>query len=420
VSTFERYGFRWNRLPVAAVASATPATRVREAAVAAFGQRVRALRTERGWSLAHLAGAIPCDKGHLSRIETGGRRPTAELARRIDDVLDARGDVVAAAHLDAVAADDPKPWETAELLRRVQADDAAPATIESLHATVFELCCVYATRPPAELRTEAHGWMRELARLLHRPVGLTAHRELLTAAGWLALLVGCVEYDMGMRAGAEATRTAARQLGEEAGHPEIVAWSHEMAAWFALTQSRYRGVLKAARTGQAVAPAGSAAVQLAAQEAKAFARLGDVAGVRDALDRGRALLDGTATPDRPDHHFVVDPDKWDFYAMDAYRLAGNDELAAHHARTVLTLGAGPDGEKAPMRMAEARLTLAAVAARAGDLEQAVTTGVGALGAGRKSLPSLLMVAGELDVELHRRFPNESSADDFRDALREVG
>jgi transcriptional regulator with XRE-family HTH domain len=388
--------------------------------VASFGQRVRALRTERGWSLAELAAAVPCDKGHLSRIETGARRPTAELARRIDQVLDARGDVVAVAHLDVVAADDIRPWETAELLQRVQASDTAPATIDSLHAAVFELCCQYATRPAVELRIEAHGWMREVARLLHRPTRLAAHRELLTAAGWLALLVGCVEYDMGMRAGAEATRVAARELGLEAGHPEIVAWSHEMGAWFALTQSRYRGVLTAAQTGQAVAPHGSAAVQLAGQEAKAFARLGDVAGVRDALDRGRSLLDAMATPDRPDHHFVVDPDKWDFYAMDAYRLAGDDGLAAHHARAVLTLGAAPDGEKAPMRMAEARLTLAAVAARAGDLEQAVATGVDALGAGRKSLPSLLMVAGELDVELHRRFPNESAADDFRDALREVG
>ncbi|WP_412749135.1 helix-turn-helix domain-containing protein [Krasilnikovia sp. M28-CT-15] len=388
--------------------------------MAAFGQRVRALRNERGLSLAELAAAIPCDKGHLSRIENGARRPTAELAHRIDDVLGARGDVVAASHLDVVAANDVRPWETAELLSRLRANDAAPPSIEALQATVLDLCCRYATRPAADLRVEAHVWLREVARLLRRPTGLTAHRELLVAAGWLALLVGCVEYDMGMRAGAEATRVAARQLGDEAGHPEIVAWSHEMAAWFALTHSQFRSVLSASRAGQSVAPAGSAAVQLAGQEAKAFARLGDLDAVRDALGRGRALLDGLGTPDRPDNHFAVDPDKWDFYAMDAYRLAGDDELAAHHARTVLRLGAGPAGEKAPMRMAEARLTLAAVAARAGDLEQAVTTGVAALGGGRKSLPSLLMVAGELDVELHRRFPNESAANDFREALHGLG
>jgi hypothetical protein len=123
--------------------------------------------------------------------------------------------------------------------------------------------------------------------------------------------------------------------------------------------------------------------------------------------------------ERPDNHFVVDADKWDFYAMDAYRLARDDDLAAHHAREVLALGAGPDGERAPMRMAEARLTLAAVAARTGDLEQAVTTGVAALAAGRRSLPSLLMVAGELDGELHRRYPGEAAPDEFREALRAI-
>lgn len=99
--------------------------------------------------------------------------------------------------------------------------------------------------------------------------------------------------------------------------------------------------------------------------------------------------------------------------MDAYRQAGDDERAAHHARAVLKL------RLAPMRMTEARLTLAAVAARRGDLEQAVATGVGALDAPRKSLPSLLMVAGELDAELHERYAGEVAAEDFREALHSV-
>jgi hypothetical protein len=118
---------------------------------------------------------------------------------------------------------------------------------------------------------------------------------------------------------------------------------------------------------------------------------------------------------------VVDPDKFDFYAMDSYRMAGDDELAGHHARRVLELGTRPDGaERWPMRMAEARLTLAAAAARAGELEQAVSTGVGAFRSGRRSLPSLLMVAGEVDAELHRRYPHERPTADFRDAMRSLG
>lgn len=66
-----------------------------------------------------------------------------------------------------------------------------------------------------------------------------------------------------------------------------------------------------------------------------------------------------------------------------------------------------DGEEiAPMRIAEARLTLAVAAVRQGDLEKATSLGHEALSGARQSLPSLLMVAGELDSELERRFPHE--------------
>ncbi|SDX92420.1 Helix-turn-helix domain-containing protein [Micromonospora pattaloongensis] len=371
-------------------------------------------------TLTALATAVPCDKGHLSRVETGRRPPTEALARRLDAVLGARGDLIGCAHLDASATRNTRPGETAELLRRIQASDTAPATLEGLQAAVLELCCQYGWRDAYELRAEGQTWLRELARLLHRPVGLREHQELLVCGGWLALLVGCVEYDLGMRASAETTRIAARQLGEEARHPGIIGWAWELSAWFALTQGRYPAVVAAARTGQTVAPGESVGVQLIAQEAKARARMGDLEGVRRTLDRGRVLLDAMPRPDRPDNHFVVDPDKWEFYEMDAYRLAGDDGLAEHHAREVLRLGVRPDGgESSPMRMAEARLTLAAVAARAGELEQAVATGVVAFRAARRSLPSLLMVAGEVDAELQRRYPREVATAQFGEALRAV-
>jgi hypothetical protein len=48
-----------------------------------------------------------------------------------------------------------------------------------------------------------------------------------------------------------------------------------------------------------------------------------------------------------------------------------------------------------------------------------TTGVNALGGPRTSLPSLLMVAGELDGELHERYPAESATSDFHEALDSI-
>jgi hypothetical protein len=287
-----------------------------------------------------------------------------------------------------------------------------------VHATVFDLCCQYAHQDAHTLRTEAQDWLREIARTLRQPVGLRQHRELLVAAGWLALLIGCIEYDLGMRTSAEATRVTAGELGHEAGAADIIGWTHEMSAWFALTQGQYRRVLDATSAGLAVAGGEAVAVQLVGQEAKALGRMGDTVGVRTALDRGRDLLDGVCVPSRTDNHFAVDPDKWEFYAMDAYRLAGDDDLAAEYAAEVLRKGGAPDGtERSPMRMAEARLTAAVVASRRGRMDEAIATGLGALQASRKSLPSLLMVAGELDAELTRRWPDENLVEDFREAVR---
>jgi transcriptional regulator with XRE-family HTH domain len=388
--------------------------------MAMFGDMLRQLRTEHGISLGQLALRIHYNKGYLSRIESGQKAPSETLARQCDSVLGARGELIAAAHLDIAAARDTRPSYTTELLRRIRASDITPGSIESIHATVAELCCQYAHRDAQELRAEAQDWLREIARVLRQPIGLKQHQEALVATGWLALLIGCIEYDLGLRAGAEATRVAAAQLGAEAGTADIIGWTHEMSAWFALTQGRYRSVLDATSAGRATAPNHSVVVQLAGQDAKALGRMGDVQGVRQSLEFGRRRLEHTTSPLRPEHHFAVDPDKWEFYAMDAYRLAGDDDLAAEYAREVLRKGTTPDGgERSPMRMAEARLTLAVVAAHKGELDEAIGIGLAALTNSRRSLPSLLMVAGELDAALQQRWPDVAAVEDFREAVRTV-
>lgn len=380
-----------------------------------FAARLRELRTQRGLSLARLAASAYLGKSTLSDLETGKSQPTVETAQALDRALDAGGELAA-----MVTELDGGLWETAELLERVRASDVSRATIEALHGTTFELCCVYGWQDARLLGAEGLRWLREVETLLRRSVGLRQHQELLTIAGWLALLVGCVEYDLGLRPAAEATRVAALELATEGGNTEIAAWAWEMSAWYALTQGRYRDVVEAAEVGQRVVGEHTAAVQLVAQEAKALARMGDARGVRQALERGRRLLDRFPPPSRPDHHFVVDPDKWDFYAMDAYRLVRENELAEHHAREVLRLGTAPDGsEKAPMRMAEARLTLGAVAAWQGELEQAVDVALSAFVARRRSLPQLLMIAREVGTELRPRDPQGRVAAEFGEAVRSV-
>ncbi|HSV67994.1 MAG TPA: XRE family transcriptional regulator, partial [Mycobacteriales bacterium] len=94
--------------------------------------------------------------------------------------------------------------------------------------------------------------------------------------------------------------------------------------------------------------------------------------MRAVLDAGRRALDNKPAPAHPEHHFVIDPDKWNFYAMDCYRVTGMNELAAEHATEVLRVGRMPDGsDRWPMRTAEARVALAVVAVRSGDLERTI-------------------------------------------------
>ena len=59
-----------------------------------FGRELRRIRTERGLSLARLAEIVHYSKGYLSKIETGTKPASADLARRLDDVLDAGGHLV--------------------------------------------------------------------------------------------------------------------------------------------------------------------------------------------------------------------------------------------------------------------------------------------------------------------------------------
>jgi hypothetical protein len=279
------------------------------------------------------------------------------------------------------------------------------------------LCSEYPFMPAHQLLTEGRSWLRRMTELQGQRVTLKQHREILVQAGWVALLVGCVEYDTGNRQAAETTRQAALSLGVEADHGDIMGWAHEIRAWINLTSGDYHGVVAAARAGTETTPHSSVAVQLAAQEAKAWARIGDRRQTEVALDRGRRLLDAMPYPENLDHHFVVDPTKFDFYAMDCYRMLADDKMAENLANEVIQASTDFDGrERAPMRLAEARLTLGVVAARQGDLDEAVSQGGRALTGQRKSLPSLLMASRDLTRVLNDRYPAEVGTKKYLDQL----
>jgi transcriptional regulator with XRE-family HTH domain len=398
----------------------------------AWAERLRAERVARGWSQADAVAAlrtfsdVPLPDGLLDqwkRWERGRNKPDEFyrplIAATIGTVVDSLfGEAlpVRPRTTDAVLLVR-SGMDTHELVQRIRQSSVNDSALDALSLTVEQLCCDYASSEPHALINTSRDWLTQLTRLLDERLTLSQHRDILDAAGWLTLLVGCLEYDTGQTRAAEATRTAALSLGTEAGNAGVIGWAQEMRAWFALTNGRYREVIAAAQAGQDAAPGRSVSVQLLAQEAKAWARMGNQRNVVRALEKGRVLLDSLPYPERTDNHFVVDPDKFDFYAMDCYRLIGDNSLAEMHAKEIVRKTTNADGSlRSPMRNAEAQLTLGVVAARQGDIEQALTLGRGALAIGRKSGPSLLMVGSELDEALRERYPSEPAVVEFHEEL----
>jgi transcriptional regulator with XRE-family HTH domain/tetratricopeptide (TPR) repeat protein len=408
----------------------------------ALGERLATFRQAAELTQGQLAHATFCDRTNIVHIEKGRNRADERFWSKADEDCKAGGALLAGFHeLEVAKAEHeqqereqsvaearakvdglrnggmqlagsnglvpPVLWETNELVRRLHRTDVGPETIEQLQIVTEEMSCEYAWRDADELRTDARHYLQYISQLLDGSCTLREHRELLVLAGWLMLLTGCVDYDTGRHRQAELNRAAAFRVGRETGHGEIVAWSFEMSAWFALTQGNLRSVAQFSEAGTKAAPNTSVVVQLAAQSAKAAARMGQRDEVSKILDDGYRALGQHERPGRPENHFIIDPQKWDFYAMDCYRLVGEDKRATDHAREVLRISRRPDGtDKSPMRATEARLTLAVVALRQGDLEAAAEWIRKALDTSRKSVDQLAMVADELKRELNRLFPND--------------
>jgi transcriptional regulator with XRE-family HTH domain len=310
--------------------------------------------------------------------------------------------------------------DTLDLARMVSVSDIGQGTLDTLQEAAELLCRAYPSASAAELRARTKQRLRYISGLLHGRLTLAQHRELLVTIGWLALLLGCVHYDLGEREEAEAARQAAYQAGLQAGHGEIVAWSYEMGAWFALTEGRYHDVVDYARAGQQHAGLTNAMIQLVLQQARGQARLGQRRDVHASLDHGARLLEQLPRPEHPENHFVFDHTKWIFYAATCYTWLGDDEPAEEYARELIAYHTRPDGSSnAPMRTAMSHIDLGLIRARHGDLDQAVDHGLTALGYERKTEASLLSHAADLDRLLDDRYPDERLAKDFHQRYREA-
>ncbi|MGY4910374.1 helix-turn-helix domain-containing protein [Micromonospora aurantiaca (nom. illeg.)] len=355
-----------------------------------FGVALREFRERRGLSLRSLGQLAHRSKSHLHELEAALKAPTVDTARHLDRILDAGGVLarLVDAPIDHAA-------EAGELRARVAVSDVSNDTLERIEQGVDDLASSYPTMAPADLLPLVRRHLSYVVRLLDGRVTLAQQRRLLVAGGWLAVLRATVHIDLRQRNAAAAHLRAARDLAEHAEHPEIQAWCLETRAWDVLTQGDYRSALDLSQQAQRVAPQGSSArIQATAQEARAWARIGDVAATRRTLDRVERSAANLPIPERAEHHYRYDPAKAAAYTATTLAWAG-DPGAEQVARAVLAdLDPYGDGGARPRRSASARLDLGLALVAAGQPDEAVALGAQAVASGRV-VPSNWWRAAEL-------------------------
>jgi hypothetical protein len=135
------------------------------------------------------------------------------------------------------------------------------------------------------------------------------------------------------------------------------------------------------------------------------------------LETGRKILSHLSAPAHPEHHFVFDGTKYEFYVATVLTWLGSDDaVAEEYAREVVAQCHDKDGGILwPMRLGTTLLNLGLITARRGDLAEAVANAEAALSLGRRSA-EFLPRALELHAELAARYPKERQTSELREML----
>ncbi|MER5882497.1 transcriptional regulator [Streptomyces sp. NPDC001941] len=258
-----------------------------------------------------------------------------------------------------------------------------PATLHALEATFDDLATRYPVDPPQALLVRVRSQAGHVHRLLGARMTLAEHRRLLVVGGWLQLLGATLHVDLGQEHAAVARLRAAEALGREVGHPEITAWCHETGAWQLLVRGEYERARELSRTARAFAPVGSSvAIQAAAQEGRASARLRDAAATYAAIQRVHRLAGALEPRKGLEHHYQYDPGKSLSYTATTLAWLG-DPAAESYAREVIALlGPGDDVRRWPRRVATAHLDLALTLLGGDRLDEACAAAQQAVLSGR--------------------------------------
>ncbi|TCP52062.1 hypothetical protein EV191_106226 [Tamaricihabitans halophyticus] len=366
-------------------------------------------------SLRHL-GRLISGKASGPPLPTTGRLLERIFDVPIDELLGAPNPKASsvwqapfAQHDDELAA--------LELTRRMTASDVGNDTLTHLESIFDNLAMAYPAASPLELLPRIRRQLSYVMSLMDAKKTLAEHRRLLVVGGWLSLLAATVHIDLKQQSAASANLRTAASLARHAEYDEIRAWCYETEAWRALTDGDYPRAVELSKSAQGLASAGgSVAIQAAAQEGRAWARLGRAQETYSAIDRVTKLASPLAKPERAEHHYRYDPDKSVAYTATTLAWVGDPAGESYAREVILRLKPSDDVQKWPRRVASANLDLALTLIASDRLDESSHVAQQAILSGR-IVPSNYWRAAEVVSAVESRQLPE--AKELREAFEEM-
>lgn len=269
-----------------------------------FGPTVRAALAEQGMSVRKLARRVHYDHAYVSRVLAGKQRPSAGLASRIDNTLDAGG------ALSTIAA-----TLTPDDTDRLAHSSTHPSRVDA--ETVSALADVLAAQRRLEdvigSRAVLPGTRAQLAtvtRLAKEARGPHRENMVSVAAQWTQF-TGWLSVALRRDRDALTLFDQAEELADEGGDATMAATATSFRGYIAWQQGRYPAMLRAAQ-GSLHTPGAHVAQHAfdTLQSAQALGALGERDTARRRLDEAAVLTEEAERQrdtTRPWHYYYTRP-----------------------------------------------------------------------------------------------------------------
>ncbi|MDI2028112.1 hypothetical protein QFW96_05805 [Saccharopolyspora sp. TS4A08] len=250
-----------------------------------------------------------------------------------------------------------------------------PQSLDRFRVDVARIIDDYPHQPVFPLFVELRELRDRALKVLERRVPAEHARDWFRTAGLICAAMSTAAFDLGHPAAAEAQARTAFQCADQAGDDALRCWVRGTQSLVAYWDDRGRDAVELARDGLHYPPeSGTAAVRLAAIEARAHARLGDAHAAERALTRAEQAREEVAEADFPAGMMEFPVAKQYAYASSTALWLGGQVGLAHAERDAITAIAGyaqePPERQRIGELCLARLDLAEVRLRGRDVDGA--------------------------------------------------